>query len=122
MARSTMPEKLKKRSGSLVHYSFGAGWGAFYALVRESVPRLSTRPGVLAYSTFVWMVSDNFILPMFKLAAWPQKYPPKNHAYAWLAHVAYGAGVWGAYEIIYGKVRGPARSRSMLSHLNTLSR
>ncbi len=44
--------------------------------------------------------SDNLILPAFRVAAWPHKYPPRTHAYAVAAHLAYGAGVAGAFAVV----------------------
>ncbi len=85
------------RGGRMVHVGFGALWGVPYALLRESLPRPNLAI-VLGYGAFVWMVSDNFILPAFKLAAWPQAYPAKSHAYAVAAHFAYAAAVFAAYE------------------------
>lgn len=91
-----------EHAGELVHYGFGALWGGVFGLARES---LGHRPGpghVVAYSTFVWAVSDNLILPAFRLSAWPASYPPKSHAYAIAAHLVFGAAVFAAYEALRG--------------------
>jgi len=100
MMRGPLSEEQKKRGGMIVHYGFGAGWGGLYALVRESYPALRRPLGTLGFSSVVWMVSDNFILPLFKLAAWPQKYPLKAHVYALVAHFAYGLAVAETYSAI----------------------
>ncbi len=94
----------KEYGGKLVHYAFGSGWGAVYGLLRGSLPRRSgpilTGAFASMFASIVWLVSDNVILPAFKLAAWPQKYPARVHAYAWSAHIAYGVGVWGTFEAL----------------------
>jgi hypothetical protein len=52
-----------------------------------------TLKGGVAFGLLVWAVSDNVLLPSFKLAAWPHHYPVKNHLYAMSAHAAFGAAV-----------------------------
>jgi hypothetical protein len=73
-----------------------------------SVRPLSTLPGGLAFGTLVWMVSDHLIVPGFRLAGWPQRYPMKNHAYALAAHLVYGAAVAATFAIASG--RSPLRA------------
>ena len=96
MKRGPLEGDRKKTAGALVHYLFGAGWGAAYALVRESVGDVS--PAL--FGTAVWAVSDNLILPAFRLSAWPQKYKAKEHAYAINAHLVYGWGTAAAYGVL----------------------
>jgi hypothetical protein len=98
--RPPLDEAGKEKAKHVVHYAFGSAWGAAYGLLRESVPALASVGGAVAWSSFVWMAADNFILPVFRLAGWPRSYPVKTHAYAWAAHVAYGLGVVGAYEAL----------------------
>jgi hypothetical protein len=92
------PIRDKERAGAIVHYAFGAAWGGVYGVLRGSYEPVATPAGVLAFSTVVWAVSDNLLLPAFRLSAWPRAYPPESHLYAWAAHVAYGAAVWAAFE------------------------
>jgi uncharacterized membrane protein YagU involved in acid resistance len=119
MQRGPLSHRQKRWAGEVVHYAFGAAWGMDYALVRESVAHGGSVGGAIAFGTVVWVVSDNAILPAFKLSAPPTAYPVKNHAYAWAAHVAYGLAVWGAYEAmrhspaaIGAAVLGAARLRA----------
>lgn len=85
-----------RRGGALVHYAFGASWGGLYGLLAASSRSIDTLPGALAFGAGVWAVSDNLILPAFRLGAWPRAYPPRNHAYAVAAHLVYGAATFGA--------------------------
>lgn len=104
MARP-LREEHKRRAGVIVHRAFGAGWGGLWGLVRESVPAVASPTpiglaGLTGFSALVWMVGDNLILPAFRLAAWPQRYAPALHAYAFGAHVAYGLGTCLSYELM----------------------
>jgi hypothetical protein len=112
-ARGPVDDETKKRGNAVVHYTFGSLWGAAYGLARESIPALETVPGALAWSTLVWAVSDNLILPTFRLGAWPQSYPLKNHVYALGAHVAYGVAVCNVYRLL--------RARPWLGALGALT-
>lgn len=92
------PLRDKERGGAIVHEAFGAAWGGVYGLIRGSYAPVGTPLGVAAFSTLVWVVGDNLTLPVFRLAAWPRAYPLRTHAYAWAAHLVYGAAVAAAFE------------------------
>jgi len=77
----------------LVHHAFGSGWGGAYGLVASSLPRSTVMTSGLAFGSLVWLVSDDILLPAFRLSAWPQHYPVKTHLYAWAAHAVYGLTV-----------------------------
>lgn len=94
--RGPLSEQAKERGGELVHYGFGAAWGGLYGLLRASYPSLRRPTGLVGFSAAVWMLGDNLMLPLFHVAGWPHRYPPRTHAYALAAHLAYGAGVGGA--------------------------
>jgi hypothetical protein len=61
---------------------------------------MRTPAAAAGFATGVWLVSDNLILPAFRLAAWPQAYPLRTHAYAWAAHLVYGAAVFASYQAL----------------------
>jgi len=100
MQRGPLSPEDKARAGRVVHYLFGAAWGAEYAVARESVSALDSPGGAVAFSTAVWLVGDGLVLPAFRLAGGPRAYPVKNHAYAWVAHLAYGLSVAATYELL----------------------
>lgn len=75
----------------VLHYAYGAGWGALFGLAAERVPRLRTPGGAAAYGLFVWAVSENLLMPALRITAPPQRYPAYNHAYAIAGHLAYAA-------------------------------
>jgi uncharacterized membrane protein YagU involved in acid resistance len=87
-------------SGHVVHHAFGTAWGGVYGIMAASVPRLDTLRGGLGFGVAVWLSSDNLLLPLFRLSAWPQDYPVKTHAYALVAHFAYGAAVYAVFRAL----------------------
>jgi hypothetical protein len=77
----------------VVHLAFGSAWGSAYGLAAGTVPGLGSLKNGLAFGMLVWLVSDDVLLPAFRLRGWPQHYPVKNHLYAIAAHAVYGAAV-----------------------------
>lgn len=90
-----------------VHLAFGAAWGGAFGLAAGTLPRLGTLKGGLAFGAVVWLISDNVILPAFRLSAWPHHYPVKTHFYAIVAHAVYGAAVVTTFSA-FGRVATPA--------------
>jgi len=100
LAHRPLPSEAKDAAGQLVHLAFGSAWGGLYGLLR-SRRRTPLGPlGLAAFSLAVWGVSDNLLLPAFRLAGPATAYPLKSHAYAVTAHLAYGAAVWTAFELL----------------------
>jgi hypothetical protein len=100
MARGQLTRKEKARIGQVIPFAFGAAWGGIYGLLAETFPFLRTPLGGASYGSLVWAASNNALLPAFRLSGPPQKYPLKSHAYLLAAHVAYGLGLWTAYEVL----------------------
>lgn len=90
------PVKHKQAAGEAVHYAFGGAWGGLYGLLAASAPVVCTLRGGMAFGLGVWLVSDNLILPSFRLAAWPGAYPVNSHVYAIAAHAVYGGAAFAA--------------------------
>jgi hypothetical protein len=95
MQRGPIDDGTKSVAASAVHYGFGAAWGGLFALTRESM-----RTSGPLFGALVWMASDNFLLPLFRLAAWPNRYSFKEHHYALQAHFVYGASTAAAYAAL----------------------
>lgn len=100
LRRGPLSASAKDRGAEVLHYGYGAAWGALWGLARESYPAVASTAGVAAFSNLVWLLGDELMHPVFRLGAWPQAYPIRSHVYANLAHVAYGAGVCFAYEAL----------------------
>jgi hypothetical protein len=90
-----------------VHLAFGSAWGGAFGLAAGTLPRLGTLKGGVAFGMVVWIVSDNVILPAFRLGAWPHHYPVKTHLYAIAAHAIYGAAVAATFSV-FGRAATPA--------------
>jgi hypothetical protein len=95
MQRGPLDTGTKPIAASVIHYSFGALWGGLYGLTRES-----RKVSALGFGALVWMASDNFLLPLFRVAAWPKHYSLKEHHYALQAHFVYGLGTAAAYAAL----------------------
>jgi uncharacterized membrane protein YagU involved in acid resistance len=91
------PLEHEKQAAQLVHLAFGSAWGALYGLAAASGARPRLLKSGLAFGTTVWLVSDNILLPAFRLSAWPHHYPVKTHLYALAAHAVYGVTVASGY-------------------------
>lgn len=101
------PLEHPQAAAQAVHLAFGSAWGALYGLTAGTLPRVGTLKGGLAFGMAVWLVSDDVLLPAFRLSAWPHHYPVKNHAYAVLAHAVYGAIVAASFAAL-GRAATPA--------------
>jgi hypothetical protein len=95
MQRGPLEGAAKNRAASAAHFLFGAAWGGLYGLWRES-----GRAPASLFGLAVWMLSDNLILPLFRLSAWPHRYSLKEHAYAAEAHIVYGLSTAAAYALL----------------------
>jgi uncharacterized membrane protein YagU involved in acid resistance len=87
------PLQHRQLGAQVVHHAFGSGWGGAYGLVASSLPRPGVLTSGLAFGALVWLISDDILLPAFRLSAWPQHYPVKTHLYALGAHAIYGLTV-----------------------------
>ncbi len=96
------PEPIQRSepSGQLVHYASGAGWGALYGIVRESVPWMRTPAGMAAFSGAVWAISEGVIRPGLELAPPLHAREVKNVGYDLGSHLIYGATTAAAYEAL----------------------
>lgn len=95
--RGTLEGAAKRRAGRVVHYLYGASWGALYGVIAESVPGVGRLPGAFAWGTVVWTASDHLMVPLLRLGPWPSGVTPKGHAF-WLAtHFAWASGMGSAW-------------------------
>lgn len=89
VAHRPLRGKRKTWAGYLVHYGTGAAFGALYGLLAPR--RTKLRHGLL-FGTAVWMLNDNIVLPLLRIADWPRHYPIGPHLGALVAHLVYGGG------------------------------
>jgi Protein of unknown function (DUF1440) len=79
----------KKVAGPIVHYAFGATWGAIYSALADET-NLVTRGFGMIYATAVFVIVDEIAAPALKLSKPPKEYPVSSHLYGWASHLVYG--------------------------------
>lgn len=99
LQRGPITLRQKRIEGKIVHLAFGATAGGLYGLFRESFRPARGLLGALTAGTIAWAIKNSVLLPVFRLAASPQRYPLKVHAYTFGAHMAYALGLYAAYEL-----------------------
>jgi hypothetical protein len=98
---------------NVVHWSYGTAWGVGFGIVQRSlgIPLL---PAAAGFGTLVW-ASDYAVLPAMKIYKQPWKYPASTLAVDLARHLAYGAGVAGAYALLERRsAPKPGRLRRVL--------
>lgn len=82
-------DEQKKWAGPAVHYSMGAGFGAAYGVLAESVPVTTAGFGTL-YGTAVWLAADEIAVPALGFAQGPAETSFSSHVNALASHLVYG--------------------------------
>jgi uncharacterized membrane protein YagU involved in acid resistance len=85
---------------SLMHWTYGSGWGVAYGLVQGTVRYRALRSG-LAFGAAVWAASL-IHLPALKLAPPVWEYPPQQLLSDAGFHLIYGATTAAAYSAVGG--------------------
>lgn len=99
-----LSEEKKAMLGGRIHWGYGIGWGALYALLRNRFPAMSSAAG-LAFGLALWFVGDEVVVPALRLSPPPTRYPLNTHVRALAAHLVYGAGVEGGYSLLERTLR-----------------
>jgi hypothetical protein len=86
------------RVTNVVHWSYGMAWGVAFAVVQRSLG-IPVLPAAAGFGTLVW-ASDYVVLPAMKIYEPAWKYPASTLAVDLARHLAYGAGVAGAYALL----------------------
>ena len=94
-----LDDKGKATGGRIVHYTYGAGWGAAYALLSRRV-RFPLIASGLAFGGLLWLLSDEGLVPLFGLSKSPRSYPASVHLKALLAHLVYGTATAVAERVL----------------------
>ncbi len=85
--------------GQLLHWGYGAGWGALYGLVRRRVPLLRAAAGV-PFRILFFLVGDEALNTFLKLTPPPQAYPVDAHVRGLVAHIVYTAVAEGTMRTL----------------------
>lgn len=93
IARTTTQRRLSRREkqvgGPAVHYAFGASTGALYGLLSAYTPAVRRGAGI-PFGIAVWLVADEIMLPLLRLAKGPRAYPAAVHGEMLAAHIVFG--------------------------------
>jgi putative membrane protein len=92
----------KRAGGSAVHYAFGACTGAFYGALAEVQPGAAAAAG-LPFGAAVWLIADEFGVPLAGFSGPPTQYPLARHASALGSHLAFGLTVQGVRRLLLGR-------------------
>jgi uncharacterized membrane protein YagU involved in acid resistance len=101
MEKAQMRISKKAKGGTIVHYAYGAGWGALYGLVSRRV-RLPLLASGLAFGGLLWLVSDEVLVPLFGFSKAPGAYPASVHVKALAAHLVYGTAAATGARLLSG--------------------
>jgi hypothetical protein len=93
-----LPDRWAGPIATLMHWSYGAGWGALYGVLAGSLRRPSPLYG-LPFGAVVWS-SDYVILPEAGLYKPIWEYDAKTLAADLAAHLGYGAGTGITFWLI----------------------
>jgi hypothetical protein len=96
------------RITNLVHWSYGTLWGIGFGIVQRSLG-LPVVPAAVGFGTLVW-ASDYVVLPAMKIYKPAWRYPASTLAIDLGRHLAYGAGVAGAFALLDRRA-APGRGR-----------
>ncbi len=86
--REPRAKETKELLGSLVHWSYGLLQGGMYGSIRKGGGPFSG----LIYSSGLWLLGDEMVVPLLGLQAGPASSSLADHANRLGAHWAYGLG------------------------------
>ena len=93
-----LPDRWAWPVSTVMHWSYGSAWGAFYGVLAGSLRRPHPLYG-LPFGAAVW-VSDYLVLPEAGLYKPIWEYDAKTLATDLSAHLAYGAGTGAAFSLL----------------------
>lgn len=96
----------RRAAGQIVHWGYGASWGALVGLGRSRALPADFGWG-LPLGAGLWAIGDEWTLYWLGYAKHPRAYPLRIHLKSLAAHLVYGFGLWAALAA----ERGLSRSR-----------
>ena len=88
-----------------VHWGYGVATAGLYGAVRGPVGWPDASGGLL-FGTALWVLGDEFAVPLLGLAKGPTAFPLEQHAHRFGAHVAFGLATAATTQGIYKLSRG----------------
>jgi hypothetical protein len=92
-------EQRKQQLATALHWIYGMGWGALYALLRRRVPLLRKGLG-LPFGVLFALVGDEIMNQVMGLTAPPKAWPIDAHLRGLVGHVAFAAAADGALRAV----------------------
>jgi uncharacterized membrane protein YagU involved in acid resistance len=86
---ATLSEEQRDAYGSRIHWALGAGAGALFGLLRNSMPAAGAGYG-LAFGTAFWLLVDEGVVYLLGLTPGPAAFPWQTHARGLAGHLVYG--------------------------------
>jgi len=88
LAQDEIDEQTKAAAGQVIHWTYGAAWGAAYGVLQSSL-RLPTVFGGALFGAGVGYVADT-VMPAMRLQTPPELNPRSVNLYHMGMHVVYG--------------------------------
>jgi hypothetical protein len=95
------------RVTTVVHWTYGTSWGVAFAIAQRSLG-IPVVPAAAGFGPLVW-ASDYAVLPAMKIYKPAWRYPASTLAVDLVRHLAYGAGVAGAFALLERCTARPPR-------------
>ena len=96
--QSELPDRAANTVSNVMHWAYGIGWGAGFALLADSVGAPQARWGAL-FGTMVWL-TDYAVLPATGLYEPIWKYDAKTLGKYWTDHLVYGTITAAAFAAL----------------------
>lgn len=89
LARVRLDDERKRRLAMAIHWAFGIGTGAAYAVLRRRADWAEGAQG-LGFGTVFWLAVDEGLVPLLGLSEGPMAYPWQSHARGLAGHLTFG--------------------------------
>jgi hypothetical protein len=96
--QTELPDRAANTVNNAMHWAYGIGWGAGYALLADSIRTPQARWGAL-FGTVVWL-TDYAVLPSTGLYKPIWEYDAKTLGKDWADHLVYGAATTAAFAAL----------------------
>jgi hypothetical protein len=98
LAQDEIDEQTKAAAGQVIHWTYGAAWGAAYGVLQSSF-RLPALLGGGLFGAGVGYVADT-VLPAMRLQAPPELNPRSVNLYHMTMHLVYGVTTALAWRLL----------------------
>lgn len=92
-----IPDTTRRHLGDLIHFGYGATWGALYASLPHS-RAVGPVAGGLALAGGLWAFGFNVLMPVLGVQAGPWTWGKREFILTTSAHVAYGLVTTGTLD------------------------